>query len=93
MLTKEEIIEILKTVQDPEINMDVWTLGLIYKLEVSDDKVSIDMTLTSPMCPFGQQIMDEVKEKITAKGVAVNLQLTFEPPWEPSEELRGMLGV
>lgn len=95
MATKEEIIEVLKTVEDPEINMDVWTLGLIYNIDpVDDSTVKIKMTFTSPMCPFGPQIVEEIKAKLTEKNIkTVDVEITFDPPWEPTEELRAILGV
>ena len=92
-MNKEEVIEILKTVQDPELKIDIHTLGLIYKIDLEDNKINIQMTLTSPMCPFGPQIMEEVATKIKAKGGELKLDLTFDPVWEPSEELREILGV
>ena len=51
MVTKEDIIEVLQTVNDPELNIDIWTLELIYDVKVEEDKVDIKMTFTSPMCP------------------------------------------
>lgn len=95
MVSKEEIIEILKTIKDPEIDLDVWTLGLVYNIDIDGNSVKIKMTLTSPMCPFGPQIIEEAKEKIAAMNGVDNIQLdvVFEPPWQPSEELRAMFGV
>lgn len=84
----EKIVEVVKTVYDPEIPVDIWELGLIYKIETFDDNsVLIVMTLTSPMCPVADSLPSEVKEKILGiEGVeSVNLDLTFEPPWDPSK--------
>jgi FeS assembly SUF system protein len=84
---REKIIEQLKTVYDPEIPVDIWELGLVYEIKVfSDSSVSVIMTLTSPMCPVADSLPAEVEEKISGvEGVAsVNLDLTFDPPWEPS---------
>ncbi|HIH15491.1 MAG: hypothetical protein QT08_C0001G0006 [archaeon GW2011_AR17] len=95
MITSEELIEVFKGYDDPELNIDVWTLGLIYKIEIVDNShVKILLTFTSPMCPFGPEMVAELKRRIQAKGVEnVEIEITFDPPWEPSEELREMLGV
>jgi len=95
MATKEEIVEILKKINDPEIMIDIWTLELIYNVDVQEDKVKIKMTFTSPMCPYGPQLIEEIKTKVgELDGIKnVDIELSFEPPWEPSEELRATLGV
>ena len=96
-LTKEKVIEVLKQVYDPEIQMDIWTMGLVYKVDINTETglVYILMTLTSPMCTFGQMIIEEVKTRLKSEADAneVSLDITFDPPWQPSEELRAMLGV
>lgn len=92
--TKDQIIESLKTVKDPEIGIDLWTLGLIRDIKVGDGEVDIEMTLTSPFCPFGNEIVVSVEDAIKKIGVEeVRVDITFEPPWEPSEELKTMLGI
>ena len=96
LYTKEDIIEVLKLVEDPELAIDVWTLGLIYECEVKDDVVDIKMTFTSPMCPYGPMLLELIEEGIKVKHKdikSVNLEVVFDPPWEPSEELRAMFGV
>ena len=94
MITREQIIEALKTVKDPEIGIDLWTLGLIYDIKTSDDGVDISMTLTSPFCPFGNEIVLSVEEAIKKLGAEeARVDVTFDPPWEPSAELRTMLGI
>jgi len=95
MVTREQIIEALKTVQDPEIFLDIWYLGLVYGIDINDGKVKIEMTLTSPMCPMGPEILQEVHDKISAlDGVAaVDVNVVFSPPWEPSEEVKAALGL
>jgi metal-sulfur cluster biosynthetic enzyme len=95
MATKDEVIEVLKGVNDPEIMIDVWTLGLIYDIKISGDTVHILMTLTTPMCPYGPMLLEMVEESIRSiKGVSkVELELTFEPMWQPSAELREMMGL
>jgi metal-sulfur cluster biosynthetic enzyme len=94
-LTKEQVIEVLKTVEDPELFLDIWFLGLIYNIAIDEGRVIIDMTFTSPMCPAGPQLKHEVQTKVAAiPGVKEAIvQITFSPPWEASEEVKGMLGM
>lgn len=96
-LTREQVIEVLKTVEDPELFLDIWFLGLIYNIDIDIDegRVIIDMTFTSPMCPAGPQLKHEVQTKVAAlPGVKeAVVQITFTPPWEASEEVKGMLGM
>ncbi|MAH32962.1 aromatic ring hydroxylase [archaeon] len=95
MATKEDIIKALKKVNDPDIGIDIWTLGFIYNIEIKEPIVNIKMTLTSPMCPYAPMLIEEVKTKVKEiKGISeVNVEMVFDPPWEPSEELRATLGV
>lgn len=95
MPTKEQVTEVLKQVHDPEIQMDVWTLGLIYEVDVKEDVVNILMTFTTPTCPYGPMLLEEIKMRVKEEAGAkeVNIEITFDPPWKPSEELRAMLGV
>ncbi len=95
-ITEQQIIEKLKLVKDPEIGIDVWTLGLIYKIMPDEDGVEILMTLTTPFCPFADDLIAEVEKKVGELGYEegdVRVELTFEPAWEASEEVRMMLGV
>lgn len=94
-ITREQIIESLKTVMDPEVFLDVWFLGLIYNIAIGEEgQVDIDMTFTTPLCPAGPQLVDEVKAKICALGAKqVNVQVVFTPPWQPSDEVKAMLGM
>ncbi len=83
----DQLIEKLKTVFDPEIPVDIYELGLIYKVDVSDDKdVAIDMTLTAPGCPVAGEmpgwVEDAVREIEEVRSVKV--ELVFDPPWDPS---------
>lgn len=95
---KEKIIEQLKTVFDPEIPVNVFDLGLIYEINISDDfHVHILMTLTSPTCPAAEHLPLEINEKLLGlEGVkGVNVEITFDPPWNEdmmSEEARMELG-
>jgi len=94
-----KIIEILKTVFDPEIPVNVYDLGLIYNIETNEEgMVKIEMTLTAPNCPMADMLVWEVKEKTGSiegvKGVDVNL--TFDPPWDMermTEEAKLELGM
>jgi FeS assembly SUF system protein len=81
------LIEKLKTVYDPEIPVDIYELGLVYKVDVSDDRdVLIEMTLTAPGCPVAGEMPGWVREAIEQiPGVGkVNVELVFDPPWDPS---------
>jgi FeS assembly SUF system protein len=81
---KNKIIEKVKTIFDPEIPVNIYDLGLIYKIEVDEkNKVNVDMTLTSPNCPVAESLPNEVKQSIkSVEGVSeVNLNLIWEPPW------------
>ena len=95
MVTREQLIEeVFKKYCDPELGIDVWTLGLIYEHKIEDKNVFVKLTFTSPFCPYGQQMVEELDKQIKDKGAAeVKIEVTFEPPWEPSAELRAMLGV
>jgi metal-sulfur cluster biosynthetic enzyme len=94
MLNKEDVESVLKTIDDPEIGVDIFTLGLIYDSKIEEDKVTITLTFTSPTCPFGPQMVEEVKKKLRELGAKeVIVEITFSPPWKPSDELREMLGV
>lgn len=94
MTTREDVIEVIKTVIDPELFIDIWTLGLIYDIDIQDNQLKIRMTFTSPTCPAGPQLVDEIKEKTShLEGVQNTIvEVVFRPPWEPSEELKGLLG-
>ena len=92
-LTKEKAIEILKKIQDPELMLDIYTLGLIYDLSINQEKIDIKMTFTSPMCPYGPQILSEVEHNFKNQGFITKIELTFSPPWEPTEEVKELLGL
>ena len=82
---KSQVIEEIKKIYDPEIPVNIYELGLIYKIEVDEkNKINIDMTLTSPNCPVAESLPKEVKENIMkVAGVSdVNLNLVWEPPWD-----------
>lgn len=95
---EERIVEVLKTVYDPEIPVDIYNLGLIYRIEVHEDaSLEVDMTLTAPNCPAADFIMEDVRLKL--EGVSgikeVKVNLVFEPEWDKdmmSEEAKLELG-
>ena len=93
------IVDALKTVYDPEIPVNIYDLGLIYKIDVKDDAtVDIDMTFTAPTCPAADFILEDVRQKVDAlDGVkAATVNLVFEPAWDQSmlsEEERLELGL
>ena len=95
---EERIIAMLKTVYDPEIPVNIYDLGLIYKIDLQDDgDVSIDMTLTAPNCPAADYIMEDVRQKVdSVEGVNSSvINLVFEPEWDKdmmSEEAKLELG-
>ena len=96
---EDRIVDVLKTVYDPEIPVNIYDLGLIYKIDVKDDAtVDIDMTFTAPTCPAADFILEDVRQKVDAldgvKSATVNL--VFEPAWDQSmlsEEARLELGL
>ncbi len=95
---EEKIVDVLKTVYDPEIPVNIWDLGMIYKIDVKDDgNVDLDMTFTAPSCPAADFILEDVRTKVdSVEGVkSANVNLVFEPAWDQSmmsEEARVELG-
>jgi FeS assembly SUF system protein len=84
---RDAAIEVLRTVYDPEIPVNIYELGLVYDVEVREGgKVFVRMTLTSPMCPVAETLPPEVEAKVRAiPGVSdVELELVWDPPWSPS---------
>lgn len=96
---EEQAVEMLRTVYDPEIPVDIYSLGLVYKIEVTDDAaLNVDMTLTAPNCPMADFIFEDVRMKLESiEGVSsVNLNLVYEPQWTQdmmSEEAKLELGL
>lgn len=81
---EEKIVEYLRTVVDPEIAVDIYSLGLVYKVDLADDgALTIDMTLTAPNCPMADFIVEDVNQKMMSiKGVtSVSVNIVFEPEW------------
>jgi metal-sulfur cluster biosynthetic enzyme len=101
MITQEQVLEALQPVTDPEVNLSIVDLGLIYGVEIKEDGkvVRIDMTLTSPMCPFGPQLLQSANDAVAGlDGVeVVEVKLVWVPRWDPrehaSEDARGILGL
>lgn len=95
---EEKIVDMLKTVYDPEIPVNVYDLGLIYKIDLQDDgTVVIDMTLTAPNCPAADFIMEDIRQKIESiDGItSAQINLVFEPEWDKdmmTEEAKLELG-
>ena len=95
---EERIVDVLKTVYDPEIPVNIYDLGMIYKIDVQDDSsVELDMTFTAPTCPAADFILEDVRTKVeSVEGVkGANVNLVFEPAWDQSmmsEEARVELG-
>lgn len=83
---KSEIIEQLKTVFDPEIPVNIWDMGLVYNIDISDTQIVIDMTFTSPTCPMMDDILEQVKQAVAkvANGLDVVVNLVWEPAWDLS---------
>mgnify|MGYP001293604064 CR=1 FL=1 len=102
MVEKEKIIDVLKQCFDPEIPVDLWNLGLIYDIKISEaenkkSNIDITMTLTTPGCSMGSYMADDIKMKLSGvKEIGdVSVDVTFDPPWKPemmNDEARERLG-
>ncbi len=96
---EDKVVEMLRTVYDPEIPVDIYSLGLVYKIDLADDgSLAVDMTLTAPNCPMADFITEDVRMKLESidgvKSVVVNI--VFEPEWDKdmmSEEAKLELGL
>lgn len=98
MVTEKEVRRALRKVKDPELNLDLVVLGLIYDIEIQDTHVKASISLTSPFCPVAGQILDEAKSAIEGvEGVeSAEVELTFQPPWTPDRIdplIRSSLGI
>ena len=85
-LLNEGVLEAVQDVYDPEIPVDIYKLGLIYNIDISDEAdVAVRMTLTTPNCPAAQSLPEEVKTKVAAvEGVkSAEVEVVFDPPWSP----------
>lgn len=97
MPTREEIVDVLRTVEDPELGMDIVDLGLFYDATVEGGKVTVTHSLTSMGCPAGPMIQQDIRHAVESlEGVEeVEVELTFDPPWTPelmSEDAKFILG-
>jgi len=97
-LIKDKIIKVLKTIYDPEIPVNIYDLGLIYNVEVTDKKATILMTLTSPNCPMVEELIENVKstKNYVTEIDEIDVEITFEPAWDPenlSDEVKLELGM
>ncbi len=94
MLTEETVMQELRKVHDPELRLDIVTLGLVYEVQIRENEaVWIKMTLTSPGCPYAPALMESVKESCKDAGAkSSEIELTFEPLWEPPEEVKWAIG-
>ena len=96
-LTEEDVYEVLEEVIDPELGLDFVSLGLVYDVDIEDSDVYVTFTLTTPACPIGPQVSEQMKEFVgDLPGVtAVHPKMVFDPPWSPemmSEEAKFALG-
>jgi metal-sulfur cluster biosynthetic enzyme len=97
MPTKDDVVEALRQVEDPELGMDIVELGLLYDVEVDDSKVKVRYSLTSMGCPAGPMIQQNVEEVVRAMPDVedVETELTWDPPWTPekmSDDAKFILG-
>lgn len=85
-VTKDDIVNALKTVYDPEIPVNVWDMGLIYDIDIKSDSVVITMTFTSPTCPMMEELMETIRSSVQAVsgGKPVRVELVWDPPWNLS---------
>ncbi len=83
---REDIINEIKKVYDPEIPVNIWDLGLIYSIAINDDSVVIEMTFTSPTCPMMEDILSQVKSNVESvvNGKVVDVKLVWDPAWDLS---------
>ena len=86
MVEKEDIVDALKTVYDPEIPVNVWDMGLIYDINIQETEIVIKMTFTSPTCPMMEELMQQVRDAVqaVAHDIKVRVELVWDPPWDLS---------
>jgi metal-sulfur cluster biosynthetic enzyme len=98
MTSEEEVLESLRNVIDPEMGVNIVDLGLVYHIEVNEDRVRVSMTMTSPVCPLGPYLMEKAEAVIRGRmpGIqAVEVHLIWDPPWSPdrmSSQAKHQLG-
>lgn len=86
MLTKNDIINVLKNIYDPEVPVNIWDMGLIYDILIEEERVIIKMTFTSPTCPMMEELLEQVRSDVVdiAQGRTVKVDLVWDPPWDLS---------
>ena len=86
MVARDDVIGAIKTVYDPEIPVNVWDLGLIYNIDISDKEILITMTFTSPTCPMMEELMTQLKDVVqnVSGDTPVCVELVWDPPWDLS---------
>ena len=89
----KKIIEVMKNVQDPELMIDIWSLELIYDVEEKENEVEVKMTFTSPACPYGELLLSDLRSKLEGIGIKVRIDVVFSPLWQPTKELREIIGI
>ena len=98
MPAEEDVRTALRSVIDPEVGLNIVDLGLVYGVEISDNKLHVDLTMTTPACPMGDMILDDARRALAGlvpEGTEIDLNLVWEPPWSPdkmSENARDHFG-
>jgi metal-sulfur cluster biosynthetic enzyme len=88
MPTEKEVLGALHNVIDPEVGLNIVDLGLIYGMEISDDRLRINLTMTTPACPMSEMILDNARQALASlvpEGTEIELNLVWEPPWDASK--------
>lgn len=87
IVSRDDIINAIKTVYDPEIPVNIWDLGLIYNIEINESEIVITMTFTSPTCPMMEELMAQLKDVVqnTVGDTPVRVELVWDPPWDLSK--------
>jgi metal-sulfur cluster biosynthetic enzyme len=86
MLSEDQVREALRSVDDPEVGINIVDLGLVYRIDVTSERVRVEMTMTTQACPMGDLITDNARRAVAAlapEGVAVDIELVWEPFWTP----------
>lgn len=92
--TRDQVMEELKNVKDPELGFDIVTLGLVYEVKTHPEEgIDVLMTLTSPFCPYGGKIIEDIEKTLRKLHREVRVEVTFEPEWEPPEDIKLALGL
>ncbi len=86
LITEERVREALRSVDDPEVGMNIVDLGLVYRIDIAPELVRVELTMTTPACPMGDLITDQARRAVAAalpQNMAVNVVLVWDPPWTP----------